>query len=554
MHIMTSQAGMLSPDGKCFTFDERANGFVPAEAVGVVVLKRLADAERDQDLIYGVIRGWGVNQDGKTNGITAPNPESQTRLQQAVYDRFRIDPAQIQLLEAHGTGTKLGDPIEIEGLKTSFGKYTRKQGYCAVGSVKSNIGHALTAAGVAGFIKLMLALKHRQLPPTINFARLNEHISLQDSPFYVNSTLRDWELHGASQRQAAISSFGFSGTNCHIVVAEHAPVAPVKAPVSVIAPNGMLAIALSARTQEQLRQRAADLLSFVRSPTTRPRTLLEIAYTLQVGRQAMDHRLGLMAASIEQLAQRLRAYLDGGQRGEGIYRGQVKQGRESLHLILQDDDVRDTLVEKYLGRSDVAKLLQLWAKGVDIDWNRLYGTDKPQRIALPLYPFAKERYWLEPSHGGAVHAPATQAHLHPLVHTNTSDFSRQSYTTRLTGGEHFLVDHVVRGKKVLPGAASLEMARAAVAAALGRPRQESFTLRNVVWSKALVVAEEPQVVQVVLHPEGADEVRYEIASAPDDEGVRTIYSTGRVTSGVDPAAVSGDGSLDLGQVDRKSVV
>lgn len=165
MHIMTSQAGMLSPDGRCFAFDERANGFVPAEAVGVVMLKRLADAERDQDCIYGVIRGWGVNQDGKTNGITAPNPESQTRLQQSVYDRYRIDPEQIQLIEAHGTGTKLGDPIEIDGLKAAFGKYTSKTGYCAVGSVKSNMGHALNAAGIAGFIKLMLALKHRQLPP-----------------------------------------------------------------------------------------------------------------------------------------------------------------------------------------------------------------------------------------------------------------------------------------------------------------------------------------------------------------------------------------------------
>ena len=120
MHIKTSQAGMLSPAGKCFTFDQRANGFVPGEGVGVVLLKRLADAQRDRDIIHAVIHGWGVNQDGKTNGITAPNPESQTRLQQEVYDRFRIDPASIQLIEAHGTGTKLGDPIEVEGLKESL--------------------------------------------------------------------------------------------------------------------------------------------------------------------------------------------------------------------------------------------------------------------------------------------------------------------------------------------------------------------------------------------------------------------------------------------------
>src|SRR5439155_24760135 len=122
--------------------------------VGVVVLKRLAEAERDGDMIQGVIEGWGVNQDGKTNGITAPNPESQTRLEQEVYDKYGIDPGSIQLIEAHGTGTKLGDPIEVEGLKNAFARYTQNQQYCALGSVKSNIGHCATAAGVAGLIKL----------------------------------------------------------------------------------------------------------------------------------------------------------------------------------------------------------------------------------------------------------------------------------------------------------------------------------------------------------------------------------------------------------------
>src|SRR5262249_45455022 len=160
----------------CFTFDERADGFVPGEGVGVMLLKRLADAERDRDIIHAVIHGWGVNQDGKTNGITAPNPESQTRLEQDVYDKHGIDPAEIHLIEAHGTGTKLGDPIEIEGLKQAFRKYTQKRNYCAVGSVKTNIGHCGPVAGMAGLLKAVLAVKHEQLPPTINFARMNEHI------------------------------------------------------------------------------------------------------------------------------------------------------------------------------------------------------------------------------------------------------------------------------------------------------------------------------------------------------------------------------------------
>ena len=225
MHIKTAQAGMLSTDGRCFAFDQRANGFVPGEGVGAVLLKRLDDAQRDNDVIHGVIEGWGVNQDGKTNGITAPNPQSQTRLQQEVYERFGIDPGAIGLVEAHGTGTKLGDPIEVEALKASFGKYTQRSGYCALGSVKSNIGHCLTAAGIAGFIKLMLSLKHRQQPPTIQFERLNEHIDLAGSPFYINRELKAWDVSVGQRRHAAISAFGFGGTNAHVVVAEPSSIA-----------------------------------------------------------------------------------------------------------------------------------------------------------------------------------------------------------------------------------------------------------------------------------------------------------------------------------------
>ena len=302
LHIMTSQAGMLSPQGKCFTFDQRADGFVPGEGVGVVVLKRLAEAEKDGDMIYAVIQGWGVNQDGRTNGITAPNPESQTRLEQEVYDKYRIDPASIQLIEAHGTGTKLGDPIEVEGLKKAFARYTQNKEYCALGSVKSNIGHCMMAAGIAGAIKLVLALKHKQLPPTINFEQLNEHIGLRDSPFYVNSRLQHWELKGAKRRLAAISSFGFSGTNAHMVLGEYLPPPVVRPPVT------KAIIPLSAKTAIQLQQRARDLLDFIRKQAASV-DLIEMAYTLQVGREPMEERLGMVVSSVEELAEKLEAYI-----------------------------------------------------------------------------------------------------------------------------------------------------------------------------------------------------------------------------------------------------
>lgn len=210
MHIMTSKAGMLSSNGRCCPFDQRANGFVPGDGVGVILLKRLEDATKDGDRVYGVICGWGVNQDGKTSGLTAPNGDSQARLEKEIYEKYAIHPEEIQLIEAHGTGTQLGDPLEIEGLKVSFQRYTKKENYCALGSVKSNIGHLLAAAGVAGVIKILLSLKHRQLPPMIHYDTLNEHTQLKGSPFYVNAECKNWEISEGQKRRAAISSFGFS--------------------------------------------------------------------------------------------------------------------------------------------------------------------------------------------------------------------------------------------------------------------------------------------------------------------------------------------------------
>ena len=251
LHVKTSKAGMLSEDGQCHTFDNGANGFVPGEGVGVLLLKRYDDAVESGDTIHGIIKGWGVNQDGKTNGITAPSAKSQTALQTKIYSQFDINPEHISLVEAHGTGTKLGDPIEIEALTTSFRQYTSQEQYCALGSVKANIGHALTAAGIAGIIKVLLSFKHQTLPPLANFKRLNEHIILENSPFYIPKEATPWEVAEGQKRMACVSSFGFSGTNAHIVLEEHGHPQPTKhqEPATVLIP-------LSAREGDQLRTMA----------------------------------------------------------------------------------------------------------------------------------------------------------------------------------------------------------------------------------------------------------------------------------------------------------
>ncbi len=342
----------------------------------------------------------------------------------------------IQLIEAHGTGTKLGDPIEVEGLKKAFKKYTQSKEYCALGSVKSNIGHCLTAAGIAGFIKLILALQHKQLPPTINFERLNEHIDLKDSPFYVNSRLQEWKLNGAGRRRAAINSLGFSGTNAHLVVGEYQPPADPKPSVSVISPETKIIFPLSARTAEQLRQKAHDLLDFVR-PQRNTIDLASMAYTLQVGREAMEERLGLVVTSVRQLVEKLEAYVAGEQGIEDAYQGQVKRNKEALSLFSTDGDLQQT-IDKWIANRKVSKLLELWAKGLDVDWSKLYGEVKPQRMSLPKYPFARDRYWIDAAMGGKVIAKETAAAvLHPLLHSNTSDLAEQSYSSSFSGEEFF---------------------------------------------------------------------------------------------------------------------
>lgn len=388
MHVMTAQSGMLSTDGRCYTFDHRANGFVPGEAVGVVMLKRLADAERDGDQIHAVVRGWGVNQDGRTNGITAPNPASQTRLMQEVYRRHRIDPAEIQLIEAHGTGTPLGDPIEIRGLIDAFGPAVDAVPYCALGSVKSNIGHCLTAAGVSAFIKAVLAVKHRELPPTIHFERLNPHIRLEGTPFYVNTALQAWTPRGDARRHAAVSSFGYSGTNAHIVIGEYTG---ARRPATQLPPAFI--VPLSAKTPAQLTDIVRELLAFVRRHGEDV-ALADLAYTLQVGRAAMEERLGFVVESMAQLTDRLQGHLDGRRDLPDSSAGQAQKHRESLSLIDQDEEFRDALLERWMAQRKYPQLLKLWAKGMAMDWSRLY-VDRPRRIALPTYPFARERYWID---------------------------------------------------------------------------------------------------------------------------------------------------------------
>ena len=277
------EGGILSPDGHCRAFDAQAHGTVGGDGAGVVVLKRLADALADGDTIDAVIKGTAINNDGALKvGFTAPSIEGQAEVVAAALRKAGVDPATISYVEAHGTGTPLGDPIEVAALTQAFAPHERRS--CALGSVKTNIGHLDTAAGVAGLIKTALALKHRLIPPSLHFTAPNPAIDFAGSPFYVNAALTPWtSQHGP--RRAGVSSFGIGGTNAHAVLEEAPEIEPATSP------SGWQVLPLSARSGPALEQMAANLADHLgEHPDLDPADLADVGHTLRVGRRAFDHR------------------------------------------------------------------------------------------------------------------------------------------------------------------------------------------------------------------------------------------------------------------------
>lgn len=292
------QEGMiLSPDGHCRTFDAEAKGTLPGSGLGIVVLKRLEDAIADGDYIYAQIKGSAINNDGSSKvGYTAPSVEGQAAVISEAQSIAGIDPETITYIEAHGTATPLGDPIEIAALTKVFRRTTEKKGFCSIGSLKTNMGHLDAAAGVAGLIKTVLALKHKKLPPSLNFETPNPAIDFANSPFYVNTTLSEWNTNG-TPRRAGVSSFGVGGTNAHVVL-EESPTLE-----SFSKSRSWQLVMLSAKTNSALETATTNLVAHLKQHPEI--NLADVAYTLQVGRTAFEHRRVLVCQDIDNVLQLL---------------------------------------------------------------------------------------------------------------------------------------------------------------------------------------------------------------------------------------------------------
>ncbi|MFB2772370.1 SDR family NAD(P)-dependent oxidoreductase [Pelatocladus sp. BLCC-F211] len=285
------QGGTLSPDGHCRAFDAKAQGTTIGNGVGIVVLKRLEDAIADRDHIYAVIKGAAINNDGTGKvGFTAPSVDGQAQAIAEAMLLAEVEPETISYIEAHGTGTVLGDPIEIAALTKAFRASTEKNGFCAIGSVKTNIGHLDAAAGVTGLIKTALALKHQLIPPSLNFAQPNPEIDFANSPFFVNTQLTQWQT-GSTPRRAGVSSLGIGGTNAHVVLQE-APVLPASS-----GSRSWQLLLLSAKTESTLESATRNLVQHL---MVHPHeNLADVAYTLQVGRRDFNYRRMLVCCDIQ---------------------------------------------------------------------------------------------------------------------------------------------------------------------------------------------------------------------------------------------------------------
>ncbi|MBW4477608.1 MAG: SDR family oxidoreductase [Tolypothrix brevis GSE-NOS-MK-07-07A] len=286
-----TEGGIASPDGHCRAFDANAQGAVGGEGVGIVVLKRLEDALSDRDTIHAVIKGSAINNDGSFKvSYTAPRIDTQAKAIRTAQLVAEVEPETISYIETHGTGTVLGDPIEIAALTQVFRLSTQKKGFCAIGSVKTNIGHLDTASGVAGLIKTVLALKHQKIPPSLHFNSPNPEIDFANSPFYVNTQLAEWQSNG-TPRRAGVSSFGIGGTNAHVVL-EEAPITKASSPSE---PWQLLT--LSAKTSSALETATRNLANYFQEDPDL--NLADAAYTLQVGRKAFDYRRTVVCRDVQ---------------------------------------------------------------------------------------------------------------------------------------------------------------------------------------------------------------------------------------------------------------
>lgn len=383
----TEKIGIESSDGRTYSFSEGADGSGSAEGAGVIILKTLEEALKNNDNIYAVIKGRAVGQDGNSIGISAPDSAAQGMVIKEAIKRSGVKAEQIEYIEAHGTATKLGDPVELKGISNAFRDLTPKRQFCALSTIKSNIGHASEAAGILGIIKACLALKNEIIPASINFISPNSEIDFIKSPIFINTKNREWKKHGIP-RVCGISAFGVSGTNAHVILEEAIPVIKNREEEQ----KASYIFTLSARTETSFNKLLNSYLDFLKIDMD----LVNICYTSNTGRGFYDYRLAIVCRTVEELINQLERFQKESKQEPyvGIYYNispapktnkvfQVIEKIENLNIRDRDDFI--------------VGLCMKYTAGKNCDFSALY--EKAKRVSLPSYCFDENRCWVESNAG-----------------------------------------------------------------------------------------------------------------------------------------------------------
>lgn len=360
------EGGLASPDGRCRAFDAAAAGSVWGNGLGVLVLRRLADALADGDHVHAVLKGACLNNDGSRKvGYTAPSVDGIADVVAAAQALAMVEPDDIGFVVAHGTGTPLGDTAEVAALTRVFRAKTQRRQFCALGSSEPNIGHLDAASGVASLLRGILAVEHGELPPNLHYERANPALALEQSPFYVNTVLRPWPVT-SGPRRAGVNSLGIGGTNAHVIV-EQAPSRPPSGPA-----RSIQILTLSARSEAALERAVADLADYLARHPEVP--LADVAYTGHIGRRAFPFRRAFIGRDRAALLAALTA----------------PSSSERVVVASAPGHVEDAELAR------IQALGQVWAGGGEVDWVGFHRGETRRRVPLPTYPFERRRYWVSP--------------------------------------------------------------------------------------------------------------------------------------------------------------
>lgn len=520
------RARMLARDGRCKTFDAAADGYVRSEGCGMVVLKRLSEAEADGDRIYAVIRGSATNQDGNSGGLTVPSGPAQEEVIRRALAAAELDPDQVSYIEAHGTGTKLGDPVEMRALGNVFNTGTRAQPL-VVGSLKTNLGHLESSAGIASLLKTILMVQHQAIPPHLHLQEPNPLIDWAHLPVTIPRQHSGWEVATGDSRIAGISAFGFSGSNVHLIVEEYkeppqqegVPAVEQRAaagPLPVCAQPHVLTI--SAKDSEALKQLAARYAAFL---TAHPDVRLgDVCFTANTARAQLPYRLAFVADSAATLIAALQDAAAGTLR-EGAW---ASANLGDMNRPTAHDRATDAW----------SQLARTYVQGTAALPDLAYGV-APRRVLLPTYPFTHQRFPFQVE--GRISVPGRPAALlHPLLGRRLASAGSEILFESLVGPDSpaLLADHQVLGKTIFPGAGFLESALKAGQVICGN----DAALSAVAIREPLVLTG-ARTVQLVLRPrdEAATGFEFKICSrAADTEDAWQLHVTGSITAAAQAAA------------------